>query len=320
MPYLVYKFKMVFVTKVEWSGGAGEDAPDEDVTFVYGAMSINYQQQNSSGPARRRGLGVRVEPGHQPAHAWKSRASDADRRRTAGRDEAAAPLPIGGRGRSAVAPRPLVRLPDTGVGRTWTRAPVDIFLELKDEDNKPIAGETVDADFSARDAIEIIEFSFDGDSVESRSTSDDDDDDDDDEAVQAGGGQEKPKKKKKKKSGPLCKFEISKIVDKSSTFLLRAYLEGVASVAPVTDAQFSSATITVRKSGKGQNKFLILKFGEVSVISYSLDVKSETPEEKVVFKFMSIQMKYYPQLPDGSLDTQMCETDWDFDRAEDDDD
>jgi len=49
VPYLIYKFKMVFVTKVEWSGGAGEDAPDEDVTFVYGAMSVNYQQQNSQG-------------------------------------------------------------------------------------------------------------------------------------------------------------------------------------------------------------------------------------------------------------------------------
>jgi type VI secretion system secreted protein Hcp len=49
VPYLVYQFKMVFVTKVEWSGGAGEEAPDEDVTFVYGAMQISYQKQNSTG-------------------------------------------------------------------------------------------------------------------------------------------------------------------------------------------------------------------------------------------------------------------------------
>jgi type VI protein secretion system component Hcp len=49
VPYLIYTFVMVFVTKVEWSGGGGEEAPDEDVTFVYGAMQINYQQQNSAG-------------------------------------------------------------------------------------------------------------------------------------------------------------------------------------------------------------------------------------------------------------------------------
>ena len=54
------------------------------------------------------------------------------------------------------------------------------------------------------------------------------------------------------------------------------------------DAQFASATVTVRKSGKGQNKFLIFKFGEVSVISYEPDVKSETPEESLIFKFMTI--------------------------------
>ncbi|MCA1686703.1 MAG: type VI secretion system tube protein Hcp [Planctomycetia bacterium] len=49
VPYLVYTFKMVFVTKVEWSGGGGEEAPDEDVTFVYGAMEIQYTQQDSTG-------------------------------------------------------------------------------------------------------------------------------------------------------------------------------------------------------------------------------------------------------------------------------
>ncbi len=49
LDYLVYSFAMVFVTKVEWSGGAGEDAPDEDVTFVYGALQILYIQQDSTG-------------------------------------------------------------------------------------------------------------------------------------------------------------------------------------------------------------------------------------------------------------------------------
>jgi type VI secretion system secreted protein Hcp len=51
LDYLIYTFKMVFCTKVEWSGGAGEDAPDEDVTFVYGAMQITYTQQDHTGQA-----------------------------------------------------------------------------------------------------------------------------------------------------------------------------------------------------------------------------------------------------------------------------
>jgi len=51
--YLSYTFKMVFVTKIDWSGGAGEEAPDEDVTFVYGAMKIVYTPQDAKGnPAR----------------------------------------------------------------------------------------------------------------------------------------------------------------------------------------------------------------------------------------------------------------------------
>jgi len=191
------------------------------------------------------------------------------------------------------------------------KSPVDIFLELVDANRKPVAGECLDAEFSTRNAIEISEFKLDGESAESRAASKDDDDDDDDDKAK------KKKKKGSKKSGPLCKFEVSKIVDKSSTFLLLAYLQAVSSKAAVLNHQFTSATITVRKSGGGQVKFLILKFGEASVISYSLDVKSEMPEESLTFKFMAIDMKYYPQKPDGTLDV-MGEAYWDFYGADDD--
>jgi YD repeat-containing protein len=49
-PYLVYKFSTVFTTKISWSG-AGDEAPEENITFVYGAMKIDYTPQTESGPS-----------------------------------------------------------------------------------------------------------------------------------------------------------------------------------------------------------------------------------------------------------------------------
>jgi len=47
--YLQYCFRQVFVTKIDWSGGAGEEAPEETVTFKYGAMGIQYIRQKPDG-------------------------------------------------------------------------------------------------------------------------------------------------------------------------------------------------------------------------------------------------------------------------------
>ena len=47
--YLQYCFRMVYVTNVSWSGGGGEEAPEETVEFVYGAMGIHYIPQKSTG-------------------------------------------------------------------------------------------------------------------------------------------------------------------------------------------------------------------------------------------------------------------------------
>jgi type VI secretion system Hcp family effector len=47
--YLTYVFRMVFVTNVSWSGGGGEEAPEESVEFVYGAMGLAYTPQDSTG-------------------------------------------------------------------------------------------------------------------------------------------------------------------------------------------------------------------------------------------------------------------------------
>jgi type VI secretion system secreted protein Hcp len=47
--YLTYCFRMVFVTNISWSGGGGEEAVEETVEFVYGAIGVKYQQQTSEG-------------------------------------------------------------------------------------------------------------------------------------------------------------------------------------------------------------------------------------------------------------------------------
>jgi type VI protein secretion system component Hcp len=49
--YIQYMFRMVFVTKIGWSGGGGEENPEESIEFVYGAMGIWYLPQSPTGGA-----------------------------------------------------------------------------------------------------------------------------------------------------------------------------------------------------------------------------------------------------------------------------
>jgi len=47
--YIQYVFRMVFVTNISWSGGGGEEAPNETIKFKFGAMGIQYIQQKADG-------------------------------------------------------------------------------------------------------------------------------------------------------------------------------------------------------------------------------------------------------------------------------
>lgn len=47
--YLVYRFKLVFVSKITWSNSSGDDAPQEEVDFEYGALQVQYSLQNPNG-------------------------------------------------------------------------------------------------------------------------------------------------------------------------------------------------------------------------------------------------------------------------------
>jgi type VI secretion system secreted protein Hcp len=48
-PYLIYKFKTVFVSELNWAGSGGDDNPAETVSFAYGVMQISYATQSPTG-------------------------------------------------------------------------------------------------------------------------------------------------------------------------------------------------------------------------------------------------------------------------------
>jgi YD repeat-containing protein len=41
-PFLDFRFGTVFTTKIDWSGSSGDEAPTESLSFVYGALGIEY--------------------------------------------------------------------------------------------------------------------------------------------------------------------------------------------------------------------------------------------------------------------------------------
>ena len=51
-PSLQFRFKEVYTTQQPWSGGTGNNAPQENVGFVYGAMGVQYQNQTTGSGSR----------------------------------------------------------------------------------------------------------------------------------------------------------------------------------------------------------------------------------------------------------------------------
>ena len=48
-PYLVYGFNTVFLSKIDWSAGSGDEQPIERLTFAYGALALGYYPQKPDG-------------------------------------------------------------------------------------------------------------------------------------------------------------------------------------------------------------------------------------------------------------------------------
>jgi type VI secretion system secreted protein Hcp len=90
-------------------------------------------------------------------------------------------------------------------------------------------------------------------------------------------------------------FNFTHHVDKASPVLLKACATG---------QHIKEATITVRKAGKGQQEFLIIKMSDVIITGVNASVADDAPStaEQVALRFAKVDLEYKPQKADGSLD------------------
>jgi type VI secretion system secreted protein Hcp len=56
--YAIYEFRMVFITKIDVSGAAGEDALQETVEMVYGAMQMTYATMTATGTIAKQQVAI----------------------------------------------------------------------------------------------------------------------------------------------------------------------------------------------------------------------------------------------------------------------
>jgi len=90
-------------------------------------------------------------------------------------------------------------------------------------------------------------------------------------------------------------FNFNHHVDKASPVLLKACATG---------EHIKEGTITVRKAGKGQQEFLIIKMNDIIITSVNPSAHGEGggTAESVAMQFAKVDLEYKPQKPDGSLD------------------
>ena len=90
-------------------------------------------------------------------------------------------------------------------------------------------------------------------------------------------------------------FNFTHHVDKASPVLLKACATG---------EHIKEATITVRKAGKGQQEFLIIKMNDIIITGVAPSGAGDgaATAEHVALQFAKVDLEYKPQKPDGSLD------------------
>ena len=74
--------------------------------------------------------------------------------------------------------------------------------------------------------------------------------------------------------------------------------------ACATGSHIKDATITVRKAGKGQQEFLIIKMSDVIITSVNPSGSGDAAAtaESVALQFAKVDLEYKPTKADGSLD------------------
>jgi type VI secretion system secreted protein Hcp len=86
---------------------------------------------------------------------------------------------------------------------------------------------------------------------------------------------------------------IMHAVDKASPVLMTKCATG---------EHIKEGTLTLRKAGKGQQEYLIIKMNDILITSVQPSGSSEHPMESVSFQYSKIALEYKPQKEDGSLD------------------
>ena len=90
-------------------------------------------------------------------------------------------------------------------------------------------------------------------------------------------------------------FNFTHHIDKASPVLMKACATG---------EHIKEATITVRKAGKGQQEFLIIKMNDIIITSVSPSGAGDSAAtaEAVALQCAKVDLEYKPQKADGSLD------------------
>jgi type VI secretion system secreted protein Hcp len=90
-------------------------------------------------------------------------------------------------------------------------------------------------------------------------------------------------------------FNFTHHVDKASPVLLKACATG---------EHIKEATITVRKAGKGQQEFLIIKMNDILITGVAPSGAGDgaATAEHIALQFAKVDLEYKPQKADGSLD------------------
>lgn len=58
LPFLIFEFKEVYCSSLQWSGGTGgDDRPMESASFDFGAVKVTYTQQDEKGAAAKKPTG-----------------------------------------------------------------------------------------------------------------------------------------------------------------------------------------------------------------------------------------------------------------------
>ena len=76
----------------------------------------------------------------------------------------------------------------------------------------------------------------------------------------------------------------------------------------VTGTVAREAVLTMRRPGKSEYEFLILRMTNVTVNSFQISGSSELPMESVSLRFETMTGEYYRQKPDGTPDTPVTFT------------